>query len=122
MELNFHTIPDSKKWLASQTGEKPFHCKICGARFSRNTHPKGHILTHTGEKAFHCEIFRVKFSYNSNLKTHLSLHTGEKCFHCEICGAKFSQNSHVKTLMRNLFIVKSVELNFHGIHISKDTS
>ena len=85
------------------------------------------MSTHTGGKRFNCEICGAKFCRSIHLQRHMSTHTREKPFQCEICGAKFSQNFTLKghtcqqTLERKLFIVKSVELNFAGVHISTDT-
>ena len=47
------------------------------------------MTTHTGEKHFHCEICGAKFSQNTHLKRHMLIHNAEKSFHCEICGAEF---------------------------------
>ena len=36
--------------MLTHTREKPFHCKVCGSRFSMNSDLKTHMTTHTREK------------------------------------------------------------------------
>ena len=34
------------------TGEKPYDCKLCKAKFSRNCDLNRHLRTHTGKEIF----------------------------------------------------------------------
>jgi KRAB domain-containing zinc finger protein len=44
-------------------GEKTYECNVCGSRFARNAHLKGHIeAVHEGAKPFKCEFCDVSFS------------------------------------------------------------
>ncbi|WAR18111.1 ZNF91-like protein, partial [Mya arenaria] len=118
------------KWKLTQhirvhTGEKPFECKICGAKFSQKGAMSGHMANmHTQTYFFNiisvylssadttssiekkgshiCQFCRKLFPSKWKLTQHIRVHTGEKPFECKICGAKFSQKG---TLRGHLFTV-----------------
>uniref|UniRef100_A0A3Q3X2Y6 C2H2-type domain-containing protein n=1 Tax=Mola mola TaxID=94237 RepID=A0A3Q3X2Y6_MOLML len=74
------------------TGEKPFTCHICGARFSLNNNLKRHLRIHTGEKPFSCSDCGRGFVEKGNLKVHMRTHTGERPYRCSNCDRRFKMN------------------------------
>lgn len=48
--------------MLSYTGEKLFHCEICGIKFAQKSYLKKHPLTHMGKKAFLCECIVLHLS------------------------------------------------------------
>uniref|UniRef100_A0A3Q0RMX9 C2H2-type domain-containing protein n=1 Tax=Amphilophus citrinellus TaxID=61819 RepID=A0A3Q0RMX9_AMPCI len=80
------------------TGEKPFTCHVCGARFSLNNNLKRHLRIHTGEKPFSCQECGKSFSDNNKLKSHMLIHGARKPFMCDLCGKTFLFNCVVTTL------------------------
>ncbi|XP_022254530.1 zinc finger protein 62-like, partial [Limulus polyphemus] len=57
------------------SGEKPYHCTVCGRHFNRNSHLKRHQGIHTGEKPYSCTVCGKHFGANSYLKKHQKIHT-----------------------------------------------
>ena len=53
--------------------------------------------THTGEKTYHCEVCGSKFFDSSCFKNHMEINTGEKSFSCEVCGSAFSKSYNLNT-------------------------
>ena len=71
-----------------------YDCNICGKSLSRSNGLTRHKCTHTGEKPYHCDICGQSFAVGSNL-THKRIHTGEEPYHCDICGQSFSHRCNL---------------------------
>ncbi|XP_022257274.1 zinc finger protein 287-like isoform X2 [Limulus polyphemus] len=79
------------------SGEKPYHCTVCGKQFDRNSPLKIHQRIHTGEKPYICTDCGKHFGRNGELQIHQRIHTGEKPYICTVCGKQFGTNSVLKT-------------------------
>ena len=66
-----------------------YTCHLCNATFTRG-HMKNHLMTHTGERPFTCSFCDAKFSRKSNMVAHERTHTGHKPYECKYCEQKFT--------------------------------
>lgn len=88
--------------LISLTGDAPFQCRLCSAKFKINSDLKRHMRVHTGEKPYQCEFCDVRCAMKGNLKSHIRIkHNVEnafRCLECEFqCGNKTSLRQHLRT-------------------------
>ncbi|XP_025917217.1 zinc finger protein 64 isoform X2 [Apteryx rowi] len=86
----------------TQTGDAPFQCQMCPAKFKINSDLKRHMRVHSGEKPYKCEFCEVRCAMKGNLKSHIRIkHSMEntlKCPECEFqCGNKTSLRHHIRT-------------------------
>ncbi|XP_022667038.1 transcription factor Sp3-like isoform X5 [Varroa destructor] len=62
--------------MRSHSGERPFHCDVCGRGFSQKNHLTRHMMIHTGERPFACEFCGRGFYRKDKLTRHRRTHTG----------------------------------------------
>ena len=81
--------------LEVHEGNKRFECDVCGSRFARNAHLKGHVqAVHEGAKPFNCEYCDVSFSQKPHLKVHIiAVHERKKPYKCDLCNTAFPCNA-----------------------------
>lgn len=73
------------------TGERPYHCLICGKRFLTGSVFYQHRLIHRGERRYGCDECGKRFYRADALKNHQRIHTGEKPYSCGQCPKSFRQ-------------------------------
>ncbi|XP_043228145.1 histone-lysine N-methyltransferase PRDM9-like isoform X4 [Amphibalanus amphitrite] len=91
---------DRKHHRRTNTGERPYGCSICPARFAQRSTLSSHVRSHTGERPYGCSICPARFTKGSNLNNHMRTHTGERPYGCSICPAWFAHRSNLSSHMR----------------------
>lgn len=91
------------------TGERPYHCLICGKRFLTGSVFYQHRLIHRGERRYGCDECGKRFYRADALKNHQRIHTGEKPYACSFCVKCFRQrgdrDKHIRARHSNCTIL-----------------
>ncbi|XP_047534194.1 zinc finger protein OZF-like [Vanessa atalanta] len=78
------------------TRERKFTCETCGSSFFRKNDIISHLRVHTDERPYVCPYCSKRFRQVASRNRHQIVHTGEKPFSCPICNKKFAHKSLVK--------------------------
>ncbi|GIY04123.1 hypothetical protein CDAR_317041 [Caerostris darwini] len=75
-----------------------YRCQYSNCNYSTFilTNMKNHILTHTGERPFPCPQCDARFARKDTLKKHLVVHLGQHAFVCTVCSKSFTQKRFLK--------------------------
>ncbi|XP_075976544.1 uncharacterized protein LOC142976868 [Anticarsia gemmatalis] len=81
--------------MRTHTGEKPFQCHYCDARFNLKGSLKRHIASHSHyterERKYICETCGNSFLTKTSIRTHMRVHTDERPYLCPFCPKAFRQ-------------------------------
>ena len=90
-----------RQHFKTHAGLRPYHCDICGSRFTR----KGDVIrhkrvVHKRVKPYTCRKCSKTFSIKSLLITHLQNHDRHIFYECETCGYKFGKREYYENHIR----------------------
>uniref|UniRef100_A0AAZ3R4F7 C2H2-type domain-containing protein n=1 Tax=Oncorhynchus tshawytscha TaxID=74940 RepID=A0AAZ3R4F7_ONCTS len=82
------------------SGEYPYQCSVCQAKFNKANSLTIHSRKHTGEKPFLCWQCGKSYKDRGNLSMHMGTHSEERPFSCSQCDmtyrTKIQLNTHIE--------------------------
>lgn len=85
----------------SSSGDAPFQCNQCDAKFKINSDLKRHSRVHSGEKPYKCDLCDYRCAMKANLKSHVHLkHSASDSFQCSKCDFQCSTKAALRHHLR----------------------
>ncbi|XP_063960035.1 zinc finger protein Xfin-like [Lytechinus pictus] len=86
------------------TGERPFQCSHCQARFLGTSELRAHMRWHYGVKRFKCPLCRKAFITTTSRNRHLKkVHKEVNYLMCDKCGQRFSGFDEILNHRKRLY-------------------
>lgn len=89
--------------------KKPYVCEFCKKAFSKTNHLTVHRYLHTGEKPFHCQVCGMNFKCKTSLKRHVFCH-GNQQFKCVVCNVGFANESKLSYHVRRPGVHENLQI------------
>ncbi|MCL4154399.1 UNVERIFIED_CONTAM: hypothetical protein GTU68_032702 [Idotea baltica] len=90
-----------------------YYCEFCEYKSNNSKNLKTHTFLHTGERPFPCTLCPARYIKKVDLENHTRIHTGERPFKCPTCSLTFRVKDHLKKHLNKKF--KCVKKSDQGL-------
>ncbi|XP_043929810.1 zinc finger protein 770-like [Protopterus annectens] len=117
------SFSDQKSSVLKSSSESKLHkCGFCVKHFPSPSKLRRHLLIHTGQRPFHCLVCGRTFRQLPHLKSHQAVHSGASTYKCTVCSAIFEKTSLLLSHMQTHSESDSFSINGRFIAVDADSS